>query len=197
VRRRIARSGDLLLLSIGRLQRRKGHDLVIQALAACRQALPQLRYVIIGDGDERPRLEQMVRELGLGGTVTFEGEVPADSLPAYYAACDIFVMPNRVDGVDVEGFGIVFLEAAATGRPTIGGRSGGVPEAIDENRTGLLVSGTDAPELVAALTHLAGSAELRTSMGAAGRARVVERFNWERAAADVTALHRSLLKDDR
>jgi phosphatidylinositol alpha-1,6-mannosyltransferase len=184
-----------MLLSIGRLQRRKGHDLVIRALGACREFAPRLTYVVVGDGDERLRLEGLVAALGLGDRVTFEGEVPAAALPAYYAACDIFVMPNRVDGVDIEGFGIVFLEAAAAGRPTIGGKSGGVPEAIDENRTGLLVEGTDVEELAGALRRLAGSKDLRQRMGDAGRARVVGQFNWQRAADDVLRLHHALLEE--
>ena len=194
LRERLTKPGEVLLLSIGRLQRRKGHDTVIQALSACRDFSPRLVYVVVGDGEERPHLQRLAGRLGVGERVRFEGEVPAATLPAYYAACDVFVMPNRVDGVDIEGFGIVFLEAAAVGRPTIGGRSGGVPEAIEEGRTGLLVSGTDVEELAAAIRRLASSKELRQRMGEAGRARVVGQFNWERAANDVMRLHQALLE---
>src|SRR5206468_3076535 len=103
----------------------------------------------------RARLELLVAELGLADRVHFVGEVGPDALPAYYAACDLFVMPNRSEGADFEGFGIVFLEAAASGKPAIGGRSGGVTEAIDEGRTGLLVDGTDLGELASAIRELA------------------------------------------
>ena len=104
-------------------------------------------------------------------------------------------MPNRVDGVDIEGFGIVFLEAAAWAGPRSAVRSGGVPEAVQENRTGLLVNGTEVEELAVAVRRLASSTELRHRMGTAGRARVVEQFNWQRAADDVIRLHRALLNE--
>jgi phosphatidylinositol alpha-1,6-mannosyltransferase len=149
---------------------------------------------VVGDGEERARLEQMVDRFGLRDRVSFAGGVPADALPEYYAAGDIFVHPNRVDGLDVEGFGIVFLEAAAAGLPTIGGATGGVPEAIGEGETGLLVSGTDKTELVAALETLAAAEVLRRRMGAAGRARVLREFTWDRAARDVTEIQRRVLE---
>ncbi len=119
----------------------------------------------------------------------FLGEVPDGDLPRYYAACDMFLLPNRIDDGDVEGFGIVFLEAAATGRPAIGGRTGGVPEAVVDEETGLLVSGTDVGELAAAIQDLASSKDKRQAMGAAGRERVCRAFTWERAAAEVSAVH--------
>jgi phosphatidyl-myo-inositol dimannoside synthase len=193
LRRRLADEGDVLLLSVGRLQRRKGHDLVIAAMAALRDERPRLRYAIIGAGDERPSLEALVNKERLTDRVTFLGQVEDVDLPTHYAASDVFVMPNRVDGVDIEGFGIVFLEASASGRPVIGGRSGGVPEAVEEGQTGYLVSGTDVHELVIALRSLARSPELRRTMGAAGRTRALTQFTWSRSAAAVTDLHRSLV----
>src|SRR5204863_6870733 len=118
VRQRFAPSGELLLVTVGRLERRKGHDVTLAALAALRDRLPPFRYVIVGDGAERARLDAIVGESGLGDIVSFTGEIPGDELPSYFAACDIFVHPNRVvDGYNFEGFGIVFLEAAACGKP--------------------------------------------------------------------------------
>src|SRR5207244_13456776 len=140
-RRYAAGASDGLLLSVGRLQRRKGHDVAIQAVAALRSRCPNVRYVIAGDGDERQRLERLVGEHHLEGRVLFAGIVADADLPAFYAACDVFLLPNRVDDGDIEGFGIVFLEAAASGRPVIGGDSGGVPEAVERDVTGLLVDG--------------------------------------------------------
>jgi phosphatidyl-myo-inositol dimannoside synthase len=192
VRSRFAGDGELLMLTVGRLQRRKGHDLALRALARLRDMLPNLRYVIVGDGQERPRLERCVAEARLEDRVHFVGAVQDEELPGYYAAADLFVHPNRVHESDVEGFGIVFLEAAAAGVPTIGGRSGGVPEAIEEGVTGLLVSGEDEAELAAAIRSLADSAPLRRRMGDAGRARASRLFTWERAAAQIAAIHRSL-----
>ena len=192
VRRRFADDDDVLLLSVGRLQRRKGHDVAIQAVARLRERMPRLRYVIAGDGEERPRLERMVAELGLEGRVFFAGVVTDTDLPSYYAACDVFLLPNRVDHGDIEGFGIVFLEAAAAGRPVIGGDSGGVPEAVEGNVTGLLIDGASVDCVAAAIADLGQSARRRHMMGAAGRVRAVERFSWERAAAAVSDLHRRL-----
>lgn len=181
--------GDTLLLSVGRLQRRKGHDLVIAALAALKASMPGLRYVVAGDGEERARLEALVAEHGLQGRVVFAGAVPDSQLPQYFAACDVFLMPNRRDGADIEGFGIVYLEAAASGRPAIGGRSGGVPEAVDDGKTGLLVSGIDAAELARAIRRLASCPDDRHRFGRAGRARVLQHFTWDHAAARVKAIH--------
>jgi phosphatidylinositol alpha-1,6-mannosyltransferase len=192
VRRFLSEPGDVVLLSVGRLQRRKGHDLVLGAMAALRDRLPTLRYVIVGDGEERQRLERLAASYGVDSRVYFAGEVPSALLPAYYAACDMFVLPNRIEGDDLEGFGIVFLEAAATGKPAIGGRSGGVPEAIAEGQTGLLVGGTDAGELAAAIVTLARSPHMRARLGRAARARIVAEFSWQRAATVVNTLHHRL-----
>jgi phosphatidylinositol alpha-1,6-mannosyltransferase len=181
-----------VLLSVGRLQRRKGHDTTIQAVAQVIQDFPGLRYVIAGDGAERPRLQKLAEELGVGSSVVFLGEVEDERLPALYAACDVFLMPTRREGPDVEGFGIVYLEAAASGRASIGGRNGGVPEAIEEGRSGLLVSGTDAEELAAAIRQLLASDTLRAEMGAAGRERVCQGFTWDHAARRVGEIHREL-----
>lgn len=197
IRRRIAPRDETVLLSIGRLQRRKGHDLMIQAVGRLtRQHARALRYVIVGDGAERARLQALVDECGVGEYVSFAGEVAAELLPQYYAACDVFVLPNRIEGNDVEGFGIVFLEAAASGKPAVGGRTGGVPEALADGVTGLLVSGTDADELASTISRLIDSEPLRRRLGDAGRARAVREFGWSAAAGRVAAVHRRLVDGD-
>jgi phosphatidylinositol alpha-1,6-mannosyltransferase len=124
----------------------------------------------------------MTHELGVNDRVIFLGAVSSDMLPACYAAADIFVHPNRVDGRDFEGFGLVFLEAAAAGLPVIAGQTGGAPEAIEAGKTGLLVSGTDVAEMVRALRCLLANPDGRRAMGRAGRERAVSQFSWERAA---------------
>lgn len=189
IRRRFAGPGDILLLSVGRLQRRKGHDVVLAALRLVREQLPNVRYVIVGDGEERQRLETLAHESELSDRVFFEGEVPWAMLPQYFAAADVFVLPTRVDAHDFEGFGLVFLEAAAAGLPTIGGHGGGVAEAVEEGVTGMLVDGTDPGQLARAIAALAGSHELRQRFGHAGRARAVTQFSWETAASAVTRIH--------
>jgi phosphatidylinositol alpha-1,6-mannosyltransferase len=188
VRARCAREGDVVFLSVGRLQRRKGHDTVIAALPEVRRVVPRVRYVIVGDGTERPALERQARELGVADITHFAGTARDSDLPAWYRAGDVFVLPNRADGPDFEGFGIVFLEAAAAGLPVVGGRSGGVPETMLEGRTGRLVAGDDPAALAAIMIELARSPERRSEYGAAGRERVLAHFTWARAAAQVAAI---------
>jgi phosphatidylinositol alpha-1,6-mannosyltransferase len=183
---------DLLLLSVGRLQKRKGHDLVLQAMSRLARGGLKLRYVIAGHGPEAEALRTMTRDLGLDDQVRFLGEISSVELPSYYAAADIFVHPNRIFGTEFEGFGLVFLEAAASGVPAIGGRSGGVPEAVEEGVTGFLVTGEDSLELEERIRLLAGSANLRTKLGRAARTRVLTEFTWERAAKQVEAVDASL-----
>ena len=180
-RRQHAASGELLFLSVGRLHRRKGHDVALKALAQLAN-LP-VRYLIAGDGPMRRHLERQARESGLSDRVAFLGAVPDRTLPALYAACDVFLMPNRQDGVDFEGFGIVFLEAAATARAAIGGQSGGVAEAVADGETGLLVDGHDAAAVAGAMRRLALDADLRMRMGQRGRQRVLQQFTWGAGAA--------------
>jgi phosphatidylinositol alpha-1,6-mannosyltransferase len=189
LRGRHADGNEVLLLSVGRLQKRKGHDLVIKALAADRRGLKHVKYVIAGDGEERKALEALAADCGVGDRVTFLGEVSAALLPVYYSACDVFVLPNRIEGGDIEGFGIVFLEAASAGKPVIAGRSGGVPEAVADGQTGILVSGTDPNELAETIRQLAIDASRRRRLGAAGRTRVLESFTWSRSAETLLAAH--------
>jgi len=195
VRQRYAGCDDVMLLSVGRLQRRKGHDVAIRAIASLREELPNVRYVIAGDGEERARLERLAIDEGVQDRVFFAGTIADDDLPAYYAACDVFLLPNRVDDGDIEGFGIVFLEAAASGKPAIGGDSGGVPEAVERDVTGLLVDGASVDAVTAAVRHLATSRPCRERLGRAGRARAQRSFSWQRAAATISDLQRRVAID--
>jgi len=184
--------GELLLVSIGRLDRRKGHDMALRALARLRGARPSIRYVIVGDGPQRASLEALAVDVGVSDLVRFVGAAAEADLPAWYAAGDVFLMPNRTDGVDFEGFGIVFLEAAASGKPTIGGRSGGVIEAVADGVTGLLVDGDDVARIADAIVHLASDPARRASLGRAGRQRVQDAFTWSTGAATLRELHLAL-----
>lgn len=186
---RLASRHELVLLTVGRLQRRKGHDLVLQTLAQLGPESPPVRYVIVGGGPEEARLRQLSSELGVGDRVVFVGEVAAVELPRYYAAADLFVHPNRIEQGDFEGFGLVLLEAAAAGLPVIAGATGGTPEAVKNGTTGVLVSGVSIEELRSAVLELAGSPVRRRAMGEAGRAMVLNEFTWEHAAAAAAATH--------
>jgi phosphatidylinositol alpha-1,6-mannosyltransferase len=193
LRQRYAPNGELLIVTIARLQRRKGHDHALQALAQLRRHVPNVRYLVVGDGEERPRLEALAEELGVRACAHFTGKVPEADLPAYFAAGDVFLHPNRIHEADSEGFGIVFLEAQATGRPVVGGNTGGVPETMIAGETGLLVSGEDVAETVSALRPLLENKALRSRMGEAGRRHVVQNFSWEKAARAVEEVHHQVL----
>lgn len=176
-------AGTPVLLTVARLIPRKGVDTVLRALPA----LPGTHYVVAGNGPDRPRLEALAAELGVRERVTFVGAVDDAALPGLYAAADLFVMTPREEPgrQDVEGFGIVYCEAAAAGLPVVAARSGGVAEAVREGETALLVPPDDRAALAAALRALVDDAALRRRMGNAGRKAVETYYNWERAAAEL------------
>jgi phosphatidylinositol alpha-1,6-mannosyltransferase len=170
-------AGDPVLLTVGRLDCRKGHDMVVAALPLLLKEFPALRYVIVGEGPEREKLAELAREKGVAERVLFAGFQPDERLAAYYRACDVFIMHNRALENDVEGFGLVFLEANACGKPVVGGRSGGAVEAVVHGVTGFLVEPNDAQGLVQTLRKLLGDSALRREMGMAGRRRAAEEFS--------------------
>ncbi len=178
--------GKRVVLTVGRLCRRKGHDIVLRALAALR--LPDVVYLVVSEGELESELKALARELGIEDSVRWVGPVRWTDLPRYYALADVFVMANRtLDDDDVEGFGMVFLEASASGVPVIGGRSGGVTDAVADGVSGLLVDGASVPAVAEALRSLLDDPGRRARMGAAGRA-WARRFSWETAAARVRAI---------
>jgi len=173
VRRRHGLDGTRVILTVGRLVERKGQDTVIRALPRVREAVGRVRYVIAGTGPEASRLAALAKDVGCGADVVLAGRVPDGELPAYYAACDVFIMPSRElpqrDGV--EGFGIVFLEAGASGRPVIGGRSGGIADAVLDGTTGRLVDPLSTDEVAEALIGLLLNPSEAERLGREGRAR--------------------------
>ncbi len=182
-------AGGPLVVSIGRMEERKGFDLVIKAVKELREEFPEMCYAIIGGGgDQGPKLKAMIEELGVGDHVKFIGKVPFEDLRGYYAASDFFVHPNRAVGADIEGFGIVFLEAAATGKATIGGDSGGVKEAVKDGVTGLLVDGEDVNSLIAAMRRLMRDPDYCKELGVNGRQRVLDELTWDCGARKLEAV---------
>jgi glycosyltransferase involved in cell wall biosynthesis len=171
------------ILFVGRLVRRKGVDDLIQAFRILLPDYPNARLEIVGDGPERPRLVDLVTRLDLADHVTFYGSLRGDALYERYRECDFVAMPSRTMKDDVEGFGTVFLEAGLMGRPSVGTYSGGIPEAVTDKITGLLVKEGDVNELALALRTLLSDEDLRARLGANARARVLRDFTWE-----VTAL---------
>jgi phosphatidylinositol alpha-1,6-mannosyltransferase len=188
VRRRLGWEDRTVLLTVGRLQKRKGHDMMIRALPHIRAQVPNVLHAVIGEGEERPVLEQLARELDVASQVQLLGEMTDDRLVRCYQQCDLFVLPNRQVGRDIEGFGMVLLEAQACGKPVVAGASGGTAETMRIPQTGRTVP-CDEPgplaELVAAL--LASPAEMQR-MGQAARTWVVENFDWVSLSRQAQAL---------
>jgi phosphatidylinositol alpha-1,6-mannosyltransferase len=153
--------------------------MVLRALPRIAQAIPQVQYVIVGRGEELASLKALAQSLGVATRVVFAGEVSDQELAVYYAACDLFIMPNRQLDADIEGFGMVFLEAGAAGKPVIGGISGGTDDAIVHEVTGFRVDGTDVDAIAAAVVSLLTDTVKAKAMGEAGRRRVEREFTWE------------------
>lgn len=194
LRERLGLGDAPVLLSVCRLMPRKGVDSVLRALPGLLQSHPRLVYLIAGHGPDRGRLHALAAEQGLGGAVRFLGAVPEDQLPALYDAADVFVLPVRIEEGDdeVEGFGIVYAEAAASGTPSVGGRSGGAPEAVRDGETGVLVRPEEPGAVEDALRRLLDDPEERRRLGEGGRRAAESYYTWERVAADAWRICREV-----
>lgn len=168
-----------ILLTITRLVPRKGIDTVLMALAHIRKEIPDIHHLIVGDGPDRSRLENLAKELSLTEQVTFTGRIPYEMLNRYYNLGDLFVMPSRTRIPDVEGFGIVFLEANSCGLPVIGSDSGGIPSAILHGETGLIIPEGDAGILARETIRLFKDEKRMHKLGDQGRKRVLREANWD------------------
>lgn len=167
-----------VVLTVGRLQTRKGHDRMIEALPEIRKSIPNILYAIVGDGPERGRLIRLAKDFGVSSYVQFGGEVTEEDLIACYQNCDLFVLPNRTVGDDFEGFGMVLVEAQACGKAVIAGRSGGVAETMDPGRTGLIIDCSNPSEIAENVVALLQDTDRRRLMGETARQLVLERFDW-------------------
>lgn len=179
------------ILTVGRLVERKGHDKIIQALPLILQKVPNAHYLIVGSGPYEVHLKQLVAELRLENHITFAGYVPQTELGAYFSACNVFTMISREipRRGDVEGFGIVYLQANLLGKAVVAGRSGGVPEAVLDQQTGLLVNPLDVEEIAQAIARLLIDVDLAHSLACKGKQRVLSEFSSDLAAQKViTAL---------
>ncbi len=185
VRRHLGLDLGPLVLSLGRLVDRKGFDKLIEAWPRIQVAVPQARLAIAGTGPQEAALQSTVEEQGTGDSITFLGRVAAEMLPSLYASADLFVMPNRTmpDG-DTEGFGLVFLEAAASGTPSVGGAAGGAVDAVRHGETGLLVDGGDVSAIAFAVTDMLTDEVKRKSMGQAAMA-FAQTQGWPDKAVEV------------
>ena len=180
--------GKQVVLTVGRLQKRKGQDHLIQAVKLLREQLPNLHYAIVGDGEEAKNLRELVQREGLQDRVQFLSEISDAQLMQCYQQCDLFALPNRAVGRDIEGFGMVLLEAQACGRPVLAGDSGGTAETMRIPETGCIVDCTKPEPLAAALAELFTKPARLDEMGRQGRMWVCERFDWEALAKEAQAV---------
>lgn len=190
IRRQVGLADRQVIVCISRLMPRKGQDTLIGALPAIRRRAPDAALLIVGGGPSRKRLEQLVDEARLRQHVVITGSVPWDQIPFHYAAGDVFAMPcrTRERGLDVEGLGMVYLEASATGLPVVAGDSGGAPDAVRPGKTGLVVSGGSVAQTAQAVSQLLADQALAAQFGRAGRAWVEADWQWSTSADRLTDL---------
>ncbi len=173
-----------VVLCLSRLVPRKGQDMLIRALPMIRRRVGDAVLVIVGGGPYRTALQRLAHRYDVAAHVVFTGGIPAEELPAHHAMADVFAMPCRTRGagLDVEGLGIVYLEASATGVPVVAGRSGGAPETVRHGETGLVVDGRDVREIATAVGDLLSDPDRAAAMGAAGRQWAVQQWQWQTQA---------------
>ncbi|MFI6461938.1 glycosyltransferase family 4 protein [Streptomyces sp. NPDC050528] len=190
VRSRLGLTDRPVVVCVSRLVPRKGQDTLILAMPRILAREPETVLLIVGGGPYEKDLRRLVRETGVSDSVRFTGAVPWSELPAHYGAGDVFAMPCRTrrGGLDVEGLGIVYLEASATGLPVVAGDSGGAPDAVLDGETGWVVRGGSPEEAADRILALLGDAELRRNMGERGRQWVEERWRWDLLAERLRAL---------
>ncbi|MFJ8627359.1 glycosyltransferase family 4 protein [Kitasatospora sp. NPDC093550] len=190
VRRRLGLADRPVVVCVSRLVPRKGQDTLIEAMPQILADVPDAVLLIVGGGPYRADLEKRADAKGVRDSVRFTGSVPWEELPAHYGAGDVFAMPCRTrrGGLDVEGLGIVYLEASATGLPVVAGDSGGAPDAVLEGETGYVVPGGSAPATAERIVRLLRDEELRRRMGEAGRRWVERSWRWDLLAGRLTSL---------
>lgn len=183
-----------IILSVGRLVERKGHDIVLKALPRVLQEIPDAHYLIVGSGINETNLKNLATDLHLENNVSFVGQIQDDELGAYYAACNVFVMVSREipEKGDMEGFGIVYLEANSFGKPVIAGRSGGVEDAVIDGINGLLVDPNNPDQVSGAIIEILSNPALAQKLGDTGRTRTVNDFSSEICAQNLLKILESI-----
>lgn len=181
LRNELGLSEKSVIVSVGRLVPRKGQDRLIQALPLIRKTIPNVHLLLVGEGKYRKSLEKLVEEQKVQDRVTFVGRVQYLQLPEYFRCGDIFAMPSRsrMAGLEVEGLGIVYLEASGCGLPVIAGNSGGAPDAVVDGVTGIVVDGTNINEIAAAIVRVLSDPAKRKAMGSVGSEWVAAGWTWE------------------
>ncbi len=173
--------GMKVVVSVGRLIRRKGQDRLIEALPLIRESIPNAHLLLVGEGSYGKYLRKLARRKGVTDAVTFVGRVQFSELPKYFCVGDVFAMPSRsrFGGLEVEGLGIVYLEASSCGLPVIAGKSGGAPDAVIEGRTGVLVNGNNVEEISNAIIGVLANPARAMNMGKEGRSWALTQWSWQ------------------
>jgi phosphatidylinositol alpha-1,6-mannosyltransferase len=190
VRDRLGLAGRPVVVCVSRLVPRKGQDMLIRSLPMIRSAVPGAALLLVGDGPDRSRLRRLAAGSDAAADVVFTGSVAWPDLPSFYAAGDVFAMPCRTRraGLDVEGLGMVYLEASASGLPVVAGTSGGAPDAVLDGETGFVVDGRSVSALADRVSTLLSDPTLARAMGDKGRAWVERDWRWETVADRLAAL---------
>lgn len=197
VRARYGLAEGRWLLTVARLVSHKGIDTVLHVLAALREQHPDLRYMVVGRGDRQSQLEGLAQDLGVADRVRFLTNVPDSDLPALYNTAEIYLGLSRPAGLMVEGFGISLSEASASGIPVVAGLSGGIPDAVRDGETGLLVDAEGPEAAIDAVRLLLGDRELARRLGAEGRRAVETYYNWQRVTTELAGIGHELGKSPR
>ncbi|MEV4007975.1 glycosyltransferase family 4 protein [Actinomadura sp. NPDC049753] len=181
IRQRHGLTGRPVAVCVSRLVPRKGQDALLRAWPRVLESVPDAALLLVGGGPYRGDLERLAASLRVGGSVVFTGGVPWEELPAHFDAGDVFAMPCRTRrrGLDVEGLGIVYLEASATGLPVVAGDSGGAPDAVLDGETGLVVPGRSVPGIAEAVAGLLADPDRARAMGEKGRAWIEREWRWD------------------
>lgn len=190
MRARLGLTDRPVVVCVSRLVPRKGQDTLILAMPRILAAEPDAVLLIVGGGPYEKELRKLAAETRVAGSVRFTGAVPWSELPAHFGAGDVFAMPCRTrrGGLDVEGLGIVYLEASATGLPVVAGDSGGAPDAVLDGETGWVVRGGSVEDAAERIVVLLADAELRRRMGERGREWVEEKWRWDLLAEKLKTL---------
>lgn len=190
VRQRLGLSDRPVVVCVSRLVPRKGQDVLIRALPAVQRRAPGAALLVVGGGPDGPRLQRLAAEHGVADDVVLTGSVPWEQLPGHYDAGDVFAMPcrSRLRGLEVEGLGIVYLEASATGLPVVAGMSGGAPDAVLDGQTGHVVDGRSVAAVGDAVAGLLADRERARAMGEAGRKWVSREWRWDLLAERLRGL---------
>jgi phosphatidylinositol alpha-1,6-mannosyltransferase len=187
LRERLGWQDACILLTVARLVPHKGQDSALRALAPVAAEHPKLRYLVVGDGPNEGFLRRLAADLGIADRVAFAGPLSDADVAEAYATSDVYIGLSRQESVDVEGFGISFVEASASGVAVIAGDSGGVRSAVRDGETGIIVRPNDVDATAAALRELVCRPERRRAMGEAGRRAVLTHYNWDRVARETAA----------